>query len=258
MKKIKVAIDIGNTNIVIGLYSENSWEKIYRLSSKKNFTYWTFQKKLKKIISLNDFNPSNVESIIISSVVPSLTDIVKISCSDMLCKHIFIVKASKVKSIKIMIDDKNEIGTDLLANAVEASSIYNSNVIIVDFGTALTFTVVSKSREVLGVNIVPGLQTAISSLYKNTAKLPKINLLLPKKIIGKNTIHSIQSGIMYGYSGLVKEMIKKIKGELSGETKVIATGGLSKFADTLKGVFNDILPSLTLDGLIKILDKIKK
>ena len=258
MKKIKVAIDIGNTNIVIGLYSENSWEKIYRLSSKKNFTYWTFQKKLKKIISLNDFNPSNVESIIISSVVPSLTDIVKISCSDMLCKHIFIVKASKVKSIKIMIDDKNEIGTDLLANAVEALSIYNSNVIIVDFGTALTFTVVSKSREVLGVNIVPGLQTAISSLYKNTAKLPKINLLLPKKIIGKNTIHSIQSGIMYGYSGLVKEMIKKIKGELSGETKVIATGGLSKFADTLKGVFNDILPSLTLDGLIKILDKIKK
>lgn len=258
MKKIKVAIDIGNTNIVIGLYSENSWEKIYRLSSKKNFTYWTFQKKLKKIISLNDFNPSNVESIIISSVVPSLTDIVKISCSDMLCKHIFIVKASKVKSIKIMIDDKNEIGTDLLANAVEASSIYNSNVIIVDFGTALTFTVVSKSREVLGVNIVPGLQTAISSLYKNTAKLPKINLLLPKKIIGKNTIHSIQSGIMYGYSGLVKEMIKKIKGELSGETKVIATGGLSKFADTLKGVFNDILPTLTLDGLIKILNKIKK
>ena len=258
MKKIKVAIDIGNSNIVIGLYCENSWEKIYRLSSKKNFTYWTFQKKLKKIISLNDFNPSNVESIIISSVVPSLTDIVKISCSDTLSKHIFIVKASKIELIKIMIDDKNEIGTDLLANAVEASSIYNSNVIIVDFGTALTFTVVSKSREVLGVNIVPGLQTAISSLYKNTAKLPQINLLLPKKIIGKNTIHSIQSGIMYGYSGLVKEMIKKIKGELSGETKVIATGGLSKFADTLKGVFNDILPTLTLDGLIKILNKIKK
>ena len=258
MKKIKVAIDIGNSNIVIGLYCENSWEKIYRLSSKKNFTYWTFQKKLKKIISLNDFNPSNVESIIISSVVPSLTDIVKISCSDMLSKHIFIVKASKIELIKIMIDDKNEIGTDLLANAVEASSIYNSNIIIVDFGTALTFTVVSKSREVLGVNIVPGLQTAISSLYKNTAKLPQINLLLPKKIIGKNTIHSIQSGIMYGYSGLVKEMIKKIKGELSGETKVIATGGLSKFADTLKGVFNDILPTLTLDGLIKILNKIKK
>ena len=92
MKKIKIAVDIGNSNIVIGLYSKNSWEKIYRLSSKKNFTYWTFQKKLKKIISLNEFNPSNVEAIIISSVVPSLTDIVKISCADMLCNHIYIVK----------------------------------------------------------------------------------------------------------------------------------------------------------------------
>jgi len=257
MKKIKVAIDIGNSNIVIGLYSENSWEKIYRLSSKKNFTYWTFQKKLKKIISLNEFNPSNVESIIISSVVPSLTDIVKISCADMLCKHIYIVKPSKVESLKIMIDNKNEIGTDLLANAVEASNIYRSNVIVVDFGTALTFTTVSKSREILGVNIVPGLHTAISSLYKNTAKLPQIELSLPNKVIGKNTIHSIQSGIMYGYSGLVKEMINKIKVELNGETKVIATGGLSKFADTLKGVFNDILPTLTLDGLIKILDEMR-
>ena len=176
----------------------------------------------------------------------------------MLCNHIYIVKPSKIESIKIKIDNKNEIGTDLLANAVEASSIYKSNVIIVDFGTALTFTVVSASKEILGVNIVPGLQTAISSLYKNTAKLPQIELLLPNKVIGKNTIHSIQSGIMYGYSGLVKEMINKIRGELNGETKIIATGGLSKFADTLKGVFNDILPTLTLDGLIKILDETRK
>ena len=99
--------------------------------------------------------------------------------------YIYIVKPSKIESIKIKIDNKNEIGTDLLANAVEASSIYKSNVIIVDFGTALTFTVVSASKEILGVNIVPGLQTAISSLYKNTAKLPQIELLLPNKVIGK-------------------------------------------------------------------------
>ena len=258
MKKIKVAIDIGNSNIVIGLYSSKKWEKIYRLSSKKNFTYWTFQKKLKKIISLNEFNPSNVESIIISSVVPTLTDIVKISCSDMLCKDILIIKPSLIDSIKILIDDPNEIGTDLLSNAVEASALYKKNVIIVDFGTALTFTVVSKSNEILGVNIVPGLQTAISSLYKSTARLPKINISLPEKVIGKNTIHSIQSGIMFGYTGLVKGMVSKIKTELSGSTKVIATGGLSKFAKPLEGVFNDIIPTLTLDGMIKILKELKK
>lgn len=254
MKKIKVAVDVGNSNVVIGLYFNGVWEKIYRLSTKKNFTYWSFQKKLKKIIDLNDFNPSNIESVIISSVVPTLTDIVKISCNDMLCENIHIVRAPSVNRVNISIDNINEIGTDLLANAVEASSLYDDNVVVVDFGTALTFTVISKNKDVLGVNIVPGLKTAINSLYKNTANLPVIDLKMPEKVIGKNTIHSIQSGIMYGYVGLVKEMLSKIKGELIGDSKVIATGGLSKFAEPLKVEFDDIIPTLTLDGMIKILE----
>ena len=258
MKKIKVAVDIGNSNVVIGLHVEGKWEKIYRLSSRKNITYWTFKNKLQKIISLNDFNPSNVEKVVISSVVPTLTDVVRLSCSDILCEDIFIVKPSKVSLIKIKIDDVNEIGSDLVCNAVEASSMYNENVIVIDFGTALTFTVVSNSNQILGVNIVPGLQTAINSLYKNTAKLPSIDIILPDKVIGKNTVHSIQSCIMFGYVGLIREMIDKIKTELSGKTKVVATGGLSKFAKPLKGFFHDIIPTLTLDGMIKILDNQNK
>ncbi len=258
MKKIKIAVDIGNSNVVIGLFRDNKWEKIYRLNSKKNISYWSFKNKLNKIVSLNDFNPSQVESIVISSVVPTLTDIVRLSCSDMFSENIYIIKAKDVSQVKINIDNVNEIGTDLVCNAVEASSIYKENVIVVDFGTALTFTVVSQNKEILGVNIVPGLQTAINSLYNNTAKLPTIEIDLPDKVIGKNTIHSIQSGIMYGYAGLIKEMINKISSELTGNTKIIATGGLSKFAVSLKGYFNDIIPSLTLDGMIKILDDIQK
>ncbi|MAS38706.1 MAG: type III pantothenate kinase [Flammeovirgaceae bacterium] len=254
MKKIKVAVDVGNSNVVIGLYFDGVWEKIYRLSTKRNFTYWSFQKKLKKIIDLNDFNPSNIESVIISSVVPTLTDIVKLSCNDMLCENIYIVRASSVKRVNISIDNINEIGTDLLSNAVEGSSMYDDNVVVVDFGTALTFTVISKNKDVLGVNIVPGLKTAINSLYKNTANLPVIDLKIPDKVIGKNTVHSIQSGIMHGYVGLVKEILSKIKNELVGDTKVIATGGLSKFAEPLKVEFDDIIPTLTLDGMIKILE----
>ena len=254
MKKIKVAVDVGNSNVVIGLYFEGVWEKIYRLSTKRNFTYWSFQKKLKKIIDLNDFNPSNIESVIISSVVPTLTDIVKLSCNDMLCENIYIVRASSVKRVNVSIDNINEIGTDLLSNAVEGSSMYDDNVVVVDFGTALTFTVISKNKDVLGVNIVPGLKTAINSLYKNTANLPVIDLKIPDKVIGKNTVHSIQSGIMHGYVGLVKEILSKIKNELVGDTKVIATGGLSKFAEPLKVEFDDIIPTLTLDGMIKILE----
>ena len=254
MKKIKVAVDVGNSNVVIGLYFNGVWEKIYRLSTKRNFTYWSFQKKLKKIIDLNDFNPSNIESVIISSVVPTLTDIVKLSCNDMLCENIYIVRASSVKRVNVSIDNINEIGTDLLSNAVEGSSMYDDNVVVVDFGTALTFTVISKNKDVLGVNIVPGLKTAINSLYKNTANLPVIDLKIPDKVIGKNTVHSIQSGIMHGYVGLVKEILSKIKEELVGNTKVIATGGLSKFAEPLKVEFDDIIPTLTLDGMIKILE----
>lgn len=254
MKKIKVAVDVGNSNVVIGLYFDGVWEKIYRLSTKRNFTYWSFQKKLKKIIDLNDFNPSNIESVIISSVVPTLTDIVKLSCNDMLCENIHIVRASSVKRVNVSIDNINEIGTDLLSNAVEGSSMYDDNVVVVDFGTALTFTVISKNKDVLGVNIVPGLKTAINSLYKNTANLPVIDLKIPEKVIGKNTVHSIQSGIMHGYVGLVKEILSKIKEELVGNTKVIATGGLSKFAEPLKVEFDDIIPTLTLDGMIKILE----
>ena len=110
MKKIKVAVDIGNSNVVIGLFIENKWEKVYRLSSRKNITYWSFKNKLKKIISLNDFNPSNVESVIISSVVPTLTDVVRMSCSDMLSENITIIKSKEVKLVKIKIDDINELG----------------------------------------------------------------------------------------------------------------------------------------------------
>ena len=109
MKKIKIAVDIGNSNIVIGLYVNSKWLKIYRLSSKKNITYWSLQRKVKKIISLNDFNPSDVYNVIISSVVPSLTDVVKLVVSDMLCKNIHIIKSSSVKLVNILIDDINEI-----------------------------------------------------------------------------------------------------------------------------------------------------
>ena len=221
---------------------------------QKKYHILVSTKKIKKILSLNDFNPSRVKSVVISSVVPNLTDVVKLVVSDMLCKNIHIIKTSSVGLVKISIDNINEIGTDLVCNAVEASSMYDENVIVVDFGTALTFTTVSKNNQILGVNIVPGLQTSISSLYKNTAKLPKINLSLPEKVIGKNTIHSIQGGIMYGYVGLIKELIFRIKSELSEPTKVVATGGLSKFAKPLRGYFSDIIPTLTLDGMLKILD----
>ena len=250
MNKLIIAIDIGNSNIVIGLNHKNKWLKIYRIKTKTEINYWSFEKKIKKIIKNNKIKPSDVQLVSISSVVPNMTDIIKLVVNDLLCKKILFLDPSKVKLIKINIDDQSEIGSDLVANAIAARSLYKSNIIIVDFGTALTFTAISKNGEIIGVLIFPGLKTAINSLYKNTAKLPKILLGIPKRVIAKNTVESIQNGIFFGYSGLVKEILSKIQNELSGKTKVIATGGMSKVISSLERYFNDIIPTLTLDGLL--------
>ena len=141
-----------------------------------------------------------------SSVVPSMTDIIKLVVNDFLYKEILLLVPETNNIININIDDISEIGSDLVANAIAARSLYKSNIIVVDFGTALTFTSISSKGDILGVSIVPGIKTSINSLYKNTAKLPKVSLKQPLNVIGKNTIASIQSGIIFGFSGLVKEI----------------------------------------------------
>ena len=247
---LRLIIDIGNSNIVIGLNNNQEWVKIYRINTKSEINYWSFEKKLKKILDENKISPSEIYSVTVSSLVPSMTDIIKLVINDFLYKEILLLVPENNNMINIKIDDISEIGSDLVANAIAARSLYKSNIIIVDFGTALTFTSISNKGDILGVSIVPGLKTSINSLYKNTAKLPKVSLKEPMNVIGKNTIASIQSGITFGFSGLVKEILSKTKKELNGETKVIATGGMSKRISSLKIYFNDIIPTLTLDGLL--------
>tara|TARA_A100001011_G_C14067637_1_gene738832 strand:+ start:124 stop:900 length:777 start_codon:yes stop_codon:yes gene_type:complete len=248
--KLRIVIDIGNSNLVIGLNNNKEWIKIYRINTKSEINYWSFEKKIKKILGENNISPSEIYSVTVSSVVPSMTDIIKLVINDFLFKEILLLVPETNNIINIKIDDISEIGSDLVANSIAARSIYKSNIIVVDFGTALTFTSISNKGDILGVSIVPGIKTSINSLYKNTAKLPKVSLKEPLNVIGKNTTASIQSGITFGFSGLVKEILAKTKKELKGETKVIATGGMAKKISSLKVYFNDIIPTLTLDGLL--------
>ena len=248
--KLRIVIDIGNSNLVIGLNNKNKWIKIYRINTKSEINYWSFEKKIKKILGENNISPSEIYSVTVSSVVPSMTDIIKLVINDFLFKEILLLVPETNNMVNIKIDDISEIGSDLVANSIAARSIYKSNIIVVDFGTALTFTSISNKGDILGVSIVPGIKTSINSLYKNTAKLPKVSLKEPLNVIGKNTTASIQSGITFGFSGLVKEILAKTKKELKGETKVIATGGMAKKISSLKVYFNDIIPTLTLDGLL--------
>jgi type III pantothenate kinase len=161
-----------------------------------------------------------------------------------------ILNADTYPHLKIAINNPHEIGSDLVANAIAAMYRFpDSHSIVVDFGTALTFTTISKHKEILGVAIAPGLQTAIRALAQNTAKLPEVPLELPLSAIGKNTTHAMQAGVLLGYIGLVPFMIAQIEEELGEKCKIIATGGLSTILKPLEKHFDQIDVLLTLDGL---------
>lgn len=161
----------------------------------------------------------------------------------------YLIQAKSYAKLPIRTHRPNEIGSDLMCNVMAAYTLYQEPVIVVDFGTALTFTAVDSSGEILGVNIVPGLQTAIKSLFTNTSKLPEVELKLPESVLGKDTIHAIQAGVLYGYTGLVKGMLDAIQAETGLSFKVVATGGLSSILTTLEGTFDAVDRNLTLDGL---------
>jgi type III pantothenate kinase len=197
----------------------------------------------------NEIKPDQIQRIGFSSVVPDVILIVEQFCRHYLGKPVFRVNAKRYKNLRVSTKNPNEIGSDLMCNVTAAYEKFGKSVIIVDFGTALTFTAVSDTGEILGVNIVPGLHTAVKALSMNTAKLPLVKLEFPKSALGTNTTESIQAGILYGYTGLVKGMLQAIEGELGFPSKIIATGGLSAILHTLKDRFDLVDRNLTLEGI---------
>lgn len=247
---MEIVVDIGNTNVVIGFYKTNEYVKLLRLISKKDGESKLFYDlKIRDELLGNETLTDPVTRISLSSVVPQLTNDLKEILESIFDVKVVLVSSRTFKKLKLSIDTPSQIGTDLVANAVAAVSKYKSGCLIVDFGTALTFTVVTESYEILGVAIAPGLKTSMSALHSKTAQLPEVPLELPEQVVGKNTTHAIQSGVLWGYVGLVKEMITRIKAENSIDLLPIATGGLSSILFPLKPLFHDIDRNLTLDGI---------
>lgn len=244
-----IVFDIGNTDTVIGFYKEELLLKVLRINSLKNENSIFFEYKILNFMFENNFDKSLFSNAVISSVVPILTPFFSNFCKKFLNISPIIVNGSKSDLLKIAIDMPEELGSDLFVNAVAALKIYKKNCIVVDFGTALTFTTISVKGIILGVTIVPGIKTAVNSLYKQTSLLPEVKLEKPSKIIGKNSMHAIQSGIIYGYESLVKGVIEKIKEEFENPMIVIATGGLSSVLGDISKVFDVIDKELTLKGL---------
>ncbi|AFL83263.1 pantothenate kinase, type III [Belliella baltica DSM 15883] len=246
-----LSIDAGNSNIVFGFYDDETktWKYECRVNTSTELSLIQIEKELHLFFLENDIKIEQIDQIGFSSVVPEINRMIAQFCSEFLGKSCYLISGKSYQKLKVSTKRPNEIGTDLMCNVVAAYEVFMDACVIVDFGTALTFTVVDYKGAVQGVNIVPGLKTAMRALVQNTSKLPEVKLTQPNSAIGKNTIESIQSGLYFGYSGLVRGMLFEIEKELGHASKIIATGGLSSIITNLKSTFDIVDRNLTLEGI---------
>lgn len=245
-----LVIDIGNSDVTIGLSKNTEWPYVWRIPAVADRPELFYGIKIREFFAEAGIQTTDVSRIILSSVVPNLTGKIINVTVTLFEKNPVVLGPDIYPKLKIKVLNPYEIGSDLVANSVAAYNKFKSNCVVVDFGTALTFTTISEAGSIIGVAIVPGLKTAIRSLSQNTAKLFDVPLELPQSVLGKNTVHAIQAGILMGYEGLVKAMLERIKAELKDPgIKSVATGGLSSIITPLKGTFTEVDPNLTLDGL---------
>lgn len=247
-------IDIGNTNIVIGLWSNDTWSAKWRIQTLKDRMPDEYVVLLKALLHEYNFQLHDIEQTIICSVVPRLKSVFGELFKNYRGINPLFLGPGVKSGIKIRTDNPVEVGADLVSDAVAAYNLFKGACIVVDFGTATTFSAISDNGELLGVAIAPGLEVAAEALSSKAAKLPMIDLVPPKKCIGTNTVESLQSGLLYGYVGLVEGLIKKIRKEMGKKAPVVATGGLSKILYPLTGYIDKINTELTLEGL-KIVDE---
>ena len=244
-----LAIDIGNSDITFGLHDAHQWSHVWRMPSDASRPDVFYGMRIRDYFFESRISEDGVEQVVISSVVPALAPKFQEIIRHVFDKEALVLGPEVYAALPVKTLNPYQIGADLVANAVAAWTRYNSDCVVVDFGTALTFTVV-KDNQIHGVAIAPGVKTALRSLTENTAKLFEVPIEMPKSVFGKNTIHAIQSGILFGYEGLVRGMVERIKAEiLNDKIPVIATGGLSEVITPLEDVFTDRDLNLTLEGL---------
>ncbi len=243
-----LAIDIGNTNIVFGVYDGQTWSHKWRVQTVHKRMPDEYAVLFHQLLGEAELTLASFDQTVLSSVVPQLTyglaQMVeqRTGCAPLIIHHALDL------GIEVKTEAPQKVGADLLCDAVAAYTRFQDNCIVVDFGTATTFTSVQKPGELLGVAIAAGLNTTIDGLVMKTAQLPQIELAPPPSVIGKNTVHAMQAGLVIGYVCMVEGLIDRIKAEL-GYASVIATGGLSSVLAPLTDHFDAVDPWLTLDGL---------
>jgi type III pantothenate kinase len=244
-----LAVDIGNTNIVCGLYDAGRLAHTFRLATVRGRTVDELAALLAQLFALRGVEPRKVDASILASVVPPVTGAVSEAVSLLVGGAPLIVGGGLRTGIRIRHDNPREVGADRVVNAVAAHAHVAGPVVVVDFGTATTFDCISAEGDYLGGVIAPGLQASLDGLLARAAKLSRIELKVPPAVIGKNTVHAMQSGAMYGYAAMVDGLLLRLEDEMGGPFRTLATGGLATTICQLTRRVDEVLPDLTLDGL---------
>lgn len=244
-----LAVDIGNSNIVLGVKCKDEWTQIWRAQTVADKTADEYALIIRGLMYAANLCVDSFNRVVVSSVVPSLTETFIQVIKRIFSIEPLVVNADCYPRLPIKIVNIQEIGTDLVANALAASELCVGNCMVIDFGTALTFTTVNRENEIAGVAIAPGIKTAMKALVGNTAQLHAVPLVNPQSVLGRDTKGALQAGVITGYLGLIKSIIDKTRAELGGELVVMATGGLSKSIAAELSVIEVTDPILTLKGL---------
>lgn len=244
-----LTIDIGNTNLTLGVYDSGNLVASWRLATDHTRMPDEYGVQILSLLQHRHCSPDQLKGICLASVVPPLTSQIVKACKQYLKIIPMVVDSSKNLGIKILYDDPLAVGADRIVDAVAVQHLYGGPACVVDFGTATTFDAITAEGCYLGGAITPGIQIAAEALYLRTSRLLKVEIERPPSVIGKNTTHAIQSGLLFGYVALVEGMVKRFRGELGENMKVIATGGLAEVIADETPIFNIIAPWLTLDGL---------
>lgn len=250
-----LALDVGNTHVTAGVFREKKLLATWRLATDRNRTADEYGTKLLDCFHYATLDATEVHGAILASVVPPLDPVFQEVCQRYFRHKPLVVNASLAVGIKNLYRYPQEVGADRLVNAVAAYALVGGPCIVVDFGTATTFDCITKQGEYAGGAIAPGLQMAVEALAERTAKLPKVEIVKPSHAIGKTTAESLQAGLFFGFLGLVEGLLRELRRELKGNSKVIATGGLAPLVAGESRFVEKVLPHLTLEGLRIIWDR---
>lgn len=251
----QLLIDAGNSNIVFSIHDGRQWNHHWRIHTVKNKTADEYEVILRSLFEKNSVDPHQIDRAVMCSVVPLLTHAMEDMVSKLTGRKLITLTPELYHQFPLDVVNPYEIGADIVASALAARSLYDGDLIIVDFGTALTICGVTAKGALPGVSIAPGMKTAVQALAKSTAQLPDVPLQSPPSVMGKNTVHAIQSGVVLGYTGMVEYLVNAYAREMNSEVHVIATGGLSYVMEGLTDIFYDMNEMLTMEGLRLIGEK---